>query len=389
MRKTERDLSSGSAAPPKRVLLMVSMEHAHGRNILQGIADYADHHAPWQHQLEVNIQPGPIDRGGVDGIIVEPRTGEVQEALRRSGVPVVTVTAVHGEHGLPAVVVDNQAVGRMAADHLADLGLKHLAFVPIPGALHSRDRAEGFIARAAARKVAVSVCDPSAVNDETTLAHWLRGLSDPVGILASNDRKALEVARACRLAGRRIPEQVALLGVDNEIETCWLTSPPLSSIDQGTRRIGYEAARLLDAWMTAGERPPATVLIQPIGVISRPSTDLLAIGDPEVVAAIRFIRSAVAEPLKVRDVLRHVALSRRSLELHFQRALGRTIHQEITRVRIDRAKQLLITSDWNMPYIADACGFAFHSQFSYAFKRETGMSPLKFRGQFRYRRVAS
>jgi len=179
---------------------------------------------------------------------------------------------------------------------------------------------------------------------------------------------------------------MALLGVDDEVEICRLSNPPLSSIDHGSRRVGYEAARLLDRWMATGKRPAGSVVVTPTGVVLRRSTDLLAVDDSEVAAAIRYIRNHPTGALKVSDVLRRLAVSRRSLEIRFHRVLGRTIHEEITRVRMDRARQLLIGTDWSMPHIADACGYAFASQFSNAFKREMGISPVAFRNQFRYRK---
>ena len=371
---------------PLRVLLMVGMEHAHGRGILEGIDDYADHHPRWQNQLEVFLRPGPIENGQVDGMIVEPRSTAVRRALLRTSIPAVTVGHTLIPQGPPAVLVDNIAVGRLAADYLADLGLKFLAYVPQYGSPSSLERGEGFAKQCALRQIPCELCDKVTAKDEIHLARWISDLPEPVGILAAHDRKALQVARACLLAGRGIPEQVALLGVDNEIQTCRLATPPLSSIDHGTRRIGYEAAQLLDNWLTERRRPASPVLVQPDGVVSRQSTDLLAMDNPEVVAAIRFIRAHANEPLKAGAVLRHVAVSRRTLEMHFKQALGRSIHEEIMRVRIGRARQLLITSDWSMPMIADACGFHFPSQFSYAFKRETGVAPQQFRRQHRYPR---
>lgn len=378
--------SAPSTTSQKRVLLMIATDHMHERSILEGIADYAEHHAHWQHHLEFTVRPDPIERGRVDGMIVEAINEPTHVALATTQIPVITVANEPRPGGPPAVVVDNQAVGRMGANHLADLGLQHLAFVASANAPWSINRCAGFTAACHERKVQCTVMDPLAVVGEEAMAKWLTTLPDPVGVMASNDRRALEVSRACRSAGLLIPEQVALIGVDNEAETCRLAHPPLSSIDHGTRRIGYEAATLLDQWMTTGRRPPPVTLIQPVGVIARPSTDLLSIDNADVVAALRYIRTHADEPMKTKDVLKHVAMSRRSLELHFAKAIGRTIHEEIIRVRIDRAKQLLISSDWSIVHISDACGFAFPSQFSYAFRREVGLPPAKFREQYRYKR---
>ncbi len=374
-----------NAAARKKIMLMISTQYAHGRGVLAGIADYIDHHTPWQNLLEPELNPKIIAQGNYDGIISEPNSPGMYEALLAVKVPVITVGSLPIEHGPPAVVVDNRAVGRMAGSHLADLGLKNLGFVPRSGTHYSLQREAGLTECATQRKLTVWRCPDETVDDEPALIAWLKKLPFPIGILAANDREALRVSRACRLANLRIPEQVALMGVDNEDESCRLAEPPLTSVDHGTRRIGYEAARMLDQWLTTGNRPEKSLLIQPVGVIPRPSTNLLAISDEDVVAALRFIRAGTSASLKVSDVLKHVAISRRSLEMHFQRLLGRTVHDEIIRVRIERAKHLLITSDWSILQIANACGFAFPSQFSHAFKRETGTQPLAFRHQYRYR----
>lgn len=387
--KSSRSADDAPGGKQKHVLLMITTERVHGRSILAGIGDYTAHHAHWLYHLEIAIKPELVAQGGVDGMIVEAWTPDMLQVVRETNVPTITVGRSVDPLGKPAVVVDNVAVGRMAGLHLADLGFKHLAYVHGGPTPWSRDRQEGFVTAATDRRIECHVLPDEVPLDREGLVNWIRSLPEPVGIFAANDQIALNVSHACREAGRRIPEQAALIGVDNESETCRLAHPPLSSIDHGTRRIGYEAAKLLDAWMSTGVRPISTTLIQPVGVIARPSTDLLAIDDPDIVAALRYIRSHTDEAVKVADVLRHVAMSRRTLEMRFRQALGRSIHDEITRVRIERAKQLLITSDWSIVHIGDACGFSFPSQFSYAFRRETGMPPQKFRDQYRFTRQLS
>jgi LacI family transcriptional regulator len=367
----------------RHVLLMIQTDRAHERLMLEGIADYSEHHTHWQVHLEVSPRPEMLLDATFDGMIVEP-TGPLYNHLGAAVRPLISVAHTPDPSGPPSVTVDNQAVGRMAADHLADLGLRNLVYVPPHDAPWARDRGRGFLDACTVRGLNCAVFDNDLT--ESQLIERFKTLPTPIGVLAANDRWALTVSRAARGAGLRIPEQLALISVDNEAETCRLADPPLTSIDHGTRRIGYEAARMLDRWMSTGQRPDS-VLIQPVGVVARPSTDLLAIDDPDVVAALRYIRSHADKPTKVADVLKHVAMSRRSLEMHFSKALGRTIHEEITRVRIDRAKHLLISSDWSIVHISDACGFAFPSQFSYAFRREVGLPPARFRDRFRYKRT--
>jgi len=373
-----------SQSEAKRVLVMIGTDHVHGRRIMEGVGDYVEHHARWRIEIEVAISAKPLSRKGIAGMILEPEYKLLDE-YAKVRCPAVTVGHWPLERGPVSVVVDNLAVGRMAANYLADLGLKHLAYVhSLPG-FFSLHRAQGFAAGCKERGVWFRETSTKRMLKDAELLSWIKALPLPVGILASHDRRGLAVAKACAELGLKIPEQVALIGVDNEAEICRLINPPLSSVDHGTRRIGYEAARVLDEWMTTGHRPPNPKPIQPLGVVSRPSTDLLAVSDPEVVAALRFIRSNADRALKVKDVMNHVAMSRRALEMHFRESISRTVHQEIMRVRIDRAKNLLISSDMSIVAIGDACGFGFPSQFSNAFHRETGLTPVGFRKQYRYR----
>jgi len=376
---------SGSQPNTGRVLVMVGTDHVHGRRIMEGIADYVEHHHQrWRLEVEVAISAKPLARKGIAGMILEPDY-DLVKAYTKVRCPAVTVGHWPLERGPVGVVVDNLAVGRLAANYLADLGLKHLAFVHSPPGIFSINRAAGCAEACSERNVSFHETRRDRMLSDTELRDWIKTLPLPVGILASHDRRGLAVSKACAELGLKIPEQIALIGVDNEAEVCRLINPPLSSVDHGTRRIGYEAARVLDEWMTTGRRPPNPKPIQPLGVVSRPSTDLLAVSDPEVVAALRFIRSNADRPLKVKDVMNHVAMSRRALEMHFRESISRTVHQEIMRVRIDRAKSLLIGSDMSIVAIGDACGFGFPSQFSNAFHRETGLTPVGFRKQYRYR----
>jgi LacI family transcriptional regulator len=383
--------SNGTRALPRRsrrssvtrVLLAIRTEFSYLREVLQGIADYADQHPHWQYYFDPSFGFNDATVAEVDGILAEP-AGLFWKKPRRGTAPLIALTGPGVPEGLPAVLSDDVATGHMGAAHLANLGLRHLAFAGFNQEQYSVFRERGFVSFCQARGIAHSVHSAIDRADEGEMSAWLRTLPLPVGILAMQDRHALLVSRACRIAGLRIPEQVALLGIDNETEICRLANPPLSSIDNGARRVGYEGARLLHAWIDHGQEPPPVTMVQPVGVVSRRSTDSLAIDDPEVVMALRFIRAHALDPVKVSDVLAHVAVSRRSLELRFHRALGRTIHAEIMRWRIEHARHLLINSDWSIMQVADACGFGLASQFSAAFRREAGLPPQNFRKEHRY-----
>jgi LacI family transcriptional regulator len=215
------------------------------------------------------------------------------------------------------------------------------------------------------------------------LRRWLQALAKPVGIFAGHDVWALQVVEACRFAGLRVPEDIAVVGVDNDDLLCELARPSLSSVIVPAERVGYEAAALLDR-LLAGQQPPRQpVFIPPPGVVSRQSSDVLAIEDPVVAQAVRFLRDSAHLPLRVADVLRAVPVSRRALERRFQAVFERGLAAEIRRLRIDKARQLLAESDLPMNRIAERSGFSSQYQLSRAFRREVGTTPTAYRSAAR------
>jgi LacI family transcriptional regulator len=217
------------------------------------------------------------------------------------------------------------------------------------------------------------------------LIDWLRDLPKPVGILTWATRRGREVLDACRCAGLLVPEQVAVLGGDDDELLCEVCSPSLSGIVVASEQIGHEAAALLDR-LLLGRRPPRQpMLIAPVGVVTRQSTDTLAIENAAIAQAIRFIREHAAEPITVRDVLREVPISRRQLERQFQDCLGRSPATEIRRVHLERAKSLLTSTDLPIPQVASGSGFGTPEYLACVLKNTTGLSPVKYRSQFRGR----
>jgi LacI family transcriptional regulator len=197
--------------------------------------------------------------------------------------------------------------------------------------------------------------------------------------MACNDFRGIQALDACRRAGIAVPEEVAVIGVDNEELVCKLAYPPLCSVDPGARSIGYEAAALLDRLMRGEPRPAAPLLIPPVGVIARLSTDVNAIADPDVATAMRFIREHACEGIGVDDVLSHVAVSRSVLQRRFRNLLGRSIHAMIASVRLERAKQLLLETDLPLAVIAKRAGYTHGEYLCSAFRQATGFPPGTYR----------
>ncbi|MGC4033059.1 MAG: substrate-binding domain-containing protein [Tepidisphaeraceae bacterium] len=215
--------------------------------------------------------------------------------------------------------------------------------------------------------------------DRSVIAAWLKKLPKPVGIFACYDLRGQQVLDACRAIGLTIPDDVAVVGVDDDAVRCSLSDPPLSSVAPNTRRVGYQAAELLDRMMTGEKIEPGMRLVAPIGVSARRSTDALAVPDPEVAAAVRYIRDHYSSPMTVDDILEHVSLSRRSLESRFVSHIGRTPHAEILRCRLERAKQLLVETDLPIKTIANRVGVGTPEYLSVLFQRAFNTTPSAFR----------
>ena len=262
-----------------------------------------------------------------------------------------------------------------------------MAFCGIPHFNWSKWRGEHFgrLAREAGCKCFVYESAPAAVGqtEQTRLRAWVRDLPKPIGVFACFDIEAQRLLDACRETNIAVPEEVAVLGVDNDLLLCNLSNPPLSSVIPDARRTGYEAAALLDR-MIAGEFvAPEAHLFRPLGIVTRQSTDVLAIPDPDVAAALRLIREHACDGINVEDLLRKVLMSRRVLEERFRRILGRTPHQEIMRVKLARARRLLAETNLPLSGVARQVGFSHEEYLSVVFKRETGQSPRAFRGRCR------
>jgi len=213
----------------------------------------------------------------------------------------------------------------------------------------------------------------------TTIITWLRRLPKPVGVMACNDDTGLLVLDACRRAGILVPDEVAVVGVGNDECLCELGQPSLSSVDLDPQRIGYEAAHMLDMLMAGRTLLDPYVLAPPRGVIARASTDVLATADQGVVRAVRFIREHACGPIRVTDVLKHARMSRASLEPRLKRTLGRTIHQEIERVRVARVRELLASSAAPLKQIASQAGFRYPEYMMRVFRQATGQTPGQYR----------
>ena len=375
-----------------KVILLVESSRGSGRALLKGIANYAHHHGPWSFYWE----PGGLEKAWpalremeADGIILRD-VKKVDEALA-SGLPAVVIGHRQSEiPGLVNVVTDSEGIGRMGAEHLLHCGFKHFAFcgyaeAALEGTVWSEVRCEFFSARIRQAgfkpppHFALSNSEENWPRERRSLAQWLESLPKPLGLMACNDDCAQQVMEGCKLAELRVPDTVGVIGADNDEVVCSLTDPPLSSVAIDFERAGYDAARALDRLMRHLKSVPARITAAAPHVVTRRSTDFVAMDEPHLAHALRFIRDHARSGVSVDDVARAAGLSRRALEKRFRSLLGRSILGEIHRVRTDHIARLLLETDLPVATIAEMLGFAETHHFARYFRAAKQMSPLRYR----------
>lgn len=382
----------------RHVALIVDAADPYDRKIISGVGAYAKEVGNWSLYVETDpLEKLPdLRKWQGQGIIANFDDRKVAAVVRGLDIPVVGVGGGYGWYdpatGIPYFASDNEKIARLAAEHLLDRGFRRLAYYGYPRTRingWSEDRGRAFKQRAAEAGIECSVYTS---RQETArkwrelqrgLIAWLRSLKTPVGLMGCNDAGARHVLEACRTMGARVPDDVALIGVDNDETICDLTSPPLSSVEQGARRMGYAAAALLDRLMSRRKISQLRYVVEPEGVVVRRSTDTLAIEDPDLALTVRFIRDRACEGITVYDVVRQLAVSRSTLENRFKAVMGRTVHAEIDRVRLERAKELIAGTVLPLKQVAVQSGFNYVQYMTKLFRLRLGQTPAEYRNRAR------
>jgi LacI family transcriptional regulator len=380
--------------PVRQVALLIETSREYGRGLLRGVNRFCNERGSWS----VYLQPRGLDSPPPawlrswqgDGILARIDNQQMADAVLASGLPVIDLRNAIADLGLPLVGTDSRAVAELAAGHLLERGLINFAFCGhSPGTnIGSDDRGRFFQAFLAARGKPCDFFLPAAPRhrrlptwDEEIeqLVGWVKDLAKPVGVMAVNDDRGLQMLEACRRAGNLIPDEIALVGVDNDEILCNMAMPSMSSIALDVEQIGYRAASLLDNLMAGEKLPTQQVRLPPLGVIARQSSDTTAVADRDVARAAQWIRQHACENISVNQVVRQTPLSRRSLEQRFVKLLGRTLNGEIVRVKLDRVQRLLIETTLPLSAIADQSGISSGSYLSVLFHRKLGLTPAQFR----------
>jgi len=374
---------------PPKVALLIETSNAYARGLLAGIRKYVRIHGPWNVHLwehgRGDRPPKWIADWDGDGVLARVENKQIARALADLRTPIVDLSSHRHLPNVPAVTTDDAAIARLAFEHFAERGFRHFAYCGDERFAWSIGRGGFFdeLVRHAGLNcehynAATGQCvDGDAETD--AIAEWLRGLLRPTAVFAGYDARGQQVLEACQRAGLSAPEQVAVVGVDNDELLCELAPVPLTSVIPDTQRTGWEAAELLSRLMKGEQIEPTVHRIPPRGIAMRQSTDVSAVDDVHIAKAARFIRENACMGIGVVDVVAAVPMGRRLLEKRFRSMLGRTLRQEITRVQMQRVKELLVGTDLSLAEIAGRAGFKYVEYLTFVFKREFGMSPSGYR----------
>jgi LacI family transcriptional regulator len=375
------------------VAVLVDTSTTWGRRVLRGIHLYCREHARW----EIFVEPrGQLERLRLprgwegEGVIARVSNLAMVEELQATGLPVVNVSGIRlaASDVFPRVTTDLIASGRLAARHFLQRGFRHFAYLDLEGleyVLEHRQAFEHSVIEAGGSFTTQTVkpamgAEPDWRLDLAELGQWVRSLPKPVALLCWNAGSAREILFACHEAGIHVPEEVAVLSQADDELLCETALIPISAISVASDRIGYQAAAILDGLMRGAKAPTSPTLVAPGTIVTRQSTQTVAMSDPLLIKAMSYIRqNAARQSLSVGEIARHAGASRRALERRFAAELQRSPAEEVRRARLDLAKQLLAETRLPMSRVAEASGFCSQSHFSGTFSHQVGLSPLRFR----------
>lgn len=376
-----------------RVALLIETTRSYTRDILSGVRSYLSVHGPWSSFVELrafdSTPPPWLKTWRGDGILTRTHTQEMADLLAATGIPTVELRSTDIDHPFPFIGMDNRLIGRSVADHFLTRGYRHFAAYTIDNESFFRERNDNFVQAvedADCRCHTLATEESSAHFDweteQSRLQEWLGHLPKPLGLFATSDALAVRVLDACQRANLRVPEEVAVVGNENEETLCSFATPNLTSVAFDGETVGYRAAELLTDLMNGKQAPTEPFLVAPRGLVLRQSSDELMIGDGLVVRALRLIREGALENLTVAELSSRLSVSRSTLERRMKKAIGRSPKAEILRLRFRRVEELLRSSNLTIEVIAERCGFQHAHYLQTAFRERYGQTPTQYRKTF-------
>jgi LacI family transcriptional regulator len=372
----------------KRIVLLVETSREFGRQLIIGIARYSRFNGPWsfyKEQIGLKSSIPHLTSWKPDGIIM--RDSLIKNELLELKIP--TILVQHDSScpkNLPVIKTDSLSIAKMANEHLIGKGLKNFAFCGFDKYEWSNKRKyyftqyndeAGFMTHIYFSPKSIKIHDWE--NEQRHVSEWIKTLPKPVGILACNDDRGQHILEVCKRIGFKVPEDVAVIGVDNDPMICEIGDPPLTSIALNVESAGYEAAKLLDQLINNKKTDGQQIIVSPTHVVQRQSSDILAVNDAEVASAIRFIMGNAKNKILVNDIVKKSRISRRSLEQRFRKTIHRSIYDEIRQVRVEWISRLLIETDLPISHITSFFNFTDVEHISRYFKKEKGIGLREFR----------
>ncbi|MBK5143900.1 XylR family transcriptional regulator [Budviciaceae bacterium BWR-B9] len=381
-----------------RITLLFNANKVYDRQIIEGVGEYLQaSQCDWDIFIEEDFRcriDNVKDWLG-DGVIADFDDPEIEQALNQANIPVVGVGgSYHRPEDYPPVhyiATDNHALVSTAFMHLKEKGLNHFAFYGLPHHISHRwatEREHAFRQLVTEGNYRHSIYQGMETAPENwkhaqnRLADWLQNLPAHTGIIAVTDARARHLLQVCEHLDIAVPEKMCVIGIDNEELTRYLSRVALSSVAQGSRQMGYQAAKLLHKLLKQGDFPVQRILVPPVKVVERRSTDYRSLHDPAVIQAMHFIRYHACKGIKVEQVLDAVGISRSNLEKRFRDETGNTIHGLIHQEKLNRASEFLAASTLSINEISQMCGYPSLQYFYSVFKKEYGITPKEYRDKF-------
>lgn len=377
-----------------KIILLSDFSEEYNKNLLRGITRYSKDHGPWTFCKMPTYYRETIGIDGIlkwateweaDGIIGQFYNGEV-EKFTQANIPVIAQDFKERFTDIPNITGEYKETGRLGADYFLKKGFKNFAFYGFGNIVWSRERAEGFEERIQEAGFDVHYYEhkDSPATDlwyykPSALSIWLKSLPKPIALMTCDDNQGHHITEAAKHAGIRIPDEVAVLGVDNDEMVCDLSDPPLSSIELDSEKSGYEAARLMEQMIEENTCYAPDIIVKATQVVTRHSTDIFASKDKYIVSALKYIHGNLDKNLKVDQVLKEVPLSRRSLEKRFIMTTGYPVYEYIYNQRIEKFTQKLLETDMTIFEIALDLGLSDSKNIARQFKQIKGVTPMEYR----------
>ena len=381
-----------------KVILLIEKSRSFGRGLLHGIVQYSNFHGPWLFYMEpetnTKSRKNPyewIKELEADGVIGYTWDTNLVKAVLDSGYPAMLRGLEKPTQKAYCIVTDQVAIARTAVEYFLELGFRRFAYCGFDDMIWSQQRGENFrrIVSESGFKTYLYKQPKtkrlrSPDKEQVIISKWLMSLPKPIAVLAGNDDRSQDILAACKIADIKVPSEVAILGVDNDELICGLSYPQLSSIALSTQRAGYEAAQVLGKLMGSQkvEENEQEITVSPLHVLTRQSTDILAIEDKQVAEAENFIRNHSNQVIQVGDVAEAASLSRRALEQRFKKVLAHSVHEEIKRSRVNQMAKMLTGTNLSISQIAWSLGFPYTNNISRYFKQQKGISPMEYRKKY-------